>query len=255
MVLSPAQNAHFQAQGFFLIPNPIQEEEMRQIGRLDQDLEKKWRTTEWPKGMKPLACRFMMLGELILKIVERPEFIEMATCLLHCDRVHIGACGMGDASEIVSMDGRPRQQVQWHSDGGPEEKQVSFRIALDRHDPTNAPLRILPGSHCRPLDAVREELLQLELATGQHESLPKFSFARHPQEVEVVLDPRWALVWSPSCWHATGVKTGAGPRRAFGWNYYPPGGRARDVAALKYIFAAEWENWHGERKSLWALIP
>ena len=45
-------------------------------------------------------------------------------------------------------------------------------------------------------------------------------FAKHPVEVEVRLDPRWTLVWTPSCWHATGEKTAAGPRRAMA--HWPP---------------------------------
>ena len=78
-------------------------------------------------------------------------------------------------------------------------------------------------------------------------------FTRHPAEVEVVLDPRWTLVWTPSCWHATGVKSAAGPRRAMAWNFYPAGGRKRDLEALKHIHAGAWEKWSAERKTLWGL--
>jgi len=69
----------------------------------------------------------------------------------------------------------------------------------------------------------------------------------------VVLDPRWTLVWTPSCWHATGVKTTADSRRAMSWNYYPAGGRTRDLEALKHIFAHTWEAWPDSRKQLWGL--
>ena len=73
-------------------------------------------------------------------------------------------------------------------------------------------------------------------------------------EVEIKLEPRWTLVWTPSCWHATGVKSAPGPRRAISWNYFPAGGRKRDVEALKHIFADEWESWTLERKDLWGLM-
>lgn len=254
MDLTATRVNHFDTHGFFFIPNPFGEARMREIERIARANESKWESTEWPDGFNRLACQFLMLGIPILEMVEQPELVELAKCILECDRVHVGACGIGDASKIIAEDGRLRQQVQWHADGGPEVKQVSFRTAFDRHDPTNAPLRILPGSHKLPRAQVWEELLQLELATGQHDTPPELAFARHPAEVEVILDPRWTLVWTPSCWHATGVKTAAGPRRAMGWNYFPPGGRKRDVKALQYIFADEWEAWSQERKQLWGII-
>ena len=103
-------------------------------------------------------------------------------------------------------------------------------------------------------DEVEEELRQVELATGTHDREPERFNARHPHEVEVLLDPRWTLVWTPSTWHATGVKTAAAPRRAMAWNYFPAGGRRRDVEALKYLYAEEWEGWALERQRLWGLV-
>ena len=112
---------------------------------------------------------------------------------------------------------------------------------------------VLPGSQHRPREEVAAELLQFELATGTHDEVPTHCFAHHPSEVEVVLDPRWTLVWTPSCWHATGVKTAAGPRRAIGWNYFPPGGRKRDLAALKHLHP-DWPDWPEARQRLWGLV-
>ena len=229
MDLTATRANHFHTHGFFFIPNPFGEMRMREIERIGKANESTWESTDWPDGFNKLACQFLMLGTSILEMVEQPELVALAKCVLECDRVHVGACGIGDASKIIAEDGR-------------------------LHDPTNAPLRILPGSHKRSRNQVWEELLQLELATGQHDAPPEMAFARHPAEVEVILDPRWTLVWTPSCWHATGVKTAAGPRRAMGWNYFPPGGRKRDVKALQYIFADEWEGWSQERKQLWGLI-
>ena len=90
-----------------------------------------------------------MIGEPLLQMVEHPELVEAARRILDAEEVHVGACGIGDASKIVSADGRLQRQVHWHVDGGPEVKQVSFRTALDRHDASNAPLRVLPGSQHR----------------------------------------------------------------------------------------------------------
>ena len=227
---------------------------MRLVDRLQVDGEAEWASREWPNSYNRMACQFLMLGEPVLKMVEQPHLIEIAKRILNCDEVHIGACGCGDASHRVATDGRPMRQVHWHVDGSPEVKQVSFRIALDRHDPTNAPLRILPGTHLVPRDEMLEDLTQIELATGQHDNMPDQMFARHPHEVEVVLDPRWTLVWTPSCWHATGVKRAAGPRRTIAWNYFPKGGRKRDLAALKEIHAAKWSGWTYARQKLWGII-
>lgn len=252
--VSDVQIAHFQEHGFFLIANPLGEENMRQVERIQQDIVGTWEKTEWPPGFNRLACQFFMVGEVLLQLVEDPQLVDMARRILDCDEVHIGACGIGDASRVVAEDGRVQRQVHWHADGGPQDKQVSLRTALDRHDPTNAPLRVLPGSQRRGREEVAAELLQLELATGQHNETPSMCFAHHPHEVEVQLDPRWSLVWTPSCWHATGVKTAAGPRRAMSWNYFPPGGRRRDAEAIKHVFADVWESWSDERKALWGLI-
>ena len=251
--ITAAQIAQFHRNGFFLVPNPLGAGAMRKIDRLQQDREEEWQAREWPEGMNRMACQFLMMGESILRLVETPALAEAAREILECDEVHVGACGLGDASGIISEDSRPWRQVHWHADGGPDVKQVSLRTALDRHDSSNAPLRVLPGSHLRAREEVAQELMELELATGQHEEIPELCFARHPGEVEVMLDPRWSLVWTPSCWHATGVKTAAGPRRAMAWNYFPPGGRRRDVEAVKLIFADEWRTWAPERQRLWGL--
>ena len=82
---------------------------------------------------------------------------DMARRILDCDQVQIGACGIGDASKVVSEDGRPQRQVHWHADGGPGDRQVSLRTALDRHDPTNAPQRELPGSLRRAREEVEQQ--------------------------------------------------------------------------------------------------
>lgn len=254
MEITTAQVDHFHTHGFFFVPNPFGEGRMREIDQIAVENEEKWVSTDWPNGLNKLACQFLTIGEPILQIVEQPQLIDAAKRLLKCERVHVGACGLGDALRAISESQGLHRQVYWHADGGPDVKQVSFRTGLDRHDPTNAPLRILPGSHLRAREEIWEELLQLEIATGQHDLAPKELYAKHPAEVEVLLDPRWTLVWTPSCWHATGVKTAAGPRRAMGWNYFPAGGRKRDVEALKYLFSDEWEDWSNERKQLWGLL-
>jgi hypothetical protein len=248
------ETQHFHRQGFLLVPNPFGVEAMRRIEQRQYQIAPKWEEIDWPADFNRGACQFFMVGEELLQAVESPELIEMACRFLDCDQVHVGACGLGDASQRVSADGRLQQQVQWHVDGGPDTKQVSVRTALDRHDASNAPLRLLPGSHTRPRDEVMHELLQLELATGRHNAVPEHCFARHPHEIEVHLDPRWSLVWTPSAWHATGIKTAAGPRRAMAWNYYPAGGRKRDLAVLKHVFADAWQQWSPQRQRLWGLV-
>ena len=141
----------------------------------------------------------------------------------------------------------------WSTDGDAVVA-LSVRTAFDLHDTPNAPLRVLPGSHNRPLDEVENELRSNEIANGTPQGADLCCFAPHEREVAVELSPNLSLVWTPSCWHATGVKTAAGPRRAMGWNYFPPEGRKRDLEALKHVFAGQWEGWSEERKRLWGLI-
>lgn len=252
--LSEVQARHFHRCGFALVANPLSSEQMAEIDARQRVVEEEWERADLPDRFNRSACQFLMMGELILRHVERPELLEWARALLECDEIHIGACGLGDASKIIASDGRPQRQVHWHADGGPDVAQVALRTALDRHGPDNGPLRILPGSMVRLGEDVREELRQLELAEGGYEGEPELLFARHPHEVEVHLDPRWTLVWNPSTWHATGVKTAVGRRRAMSWNYFPAGGRKRDSEALKYFYAQEWVHWSVERQRLWGLV-
>jgi hypothetical protein len=251
MEISESQVDHFHRNGFILVPTPFDESEMQEIDRIFRDIQARWEATEWDPGVNSSAGRFFMAGEPAFRLAEQPDILAAARTLLRTDDIHIGACGFGDASKRAGENGR--RQVPWHADGGPDVKQVSIRTALDRHDPSNGPLRVLPGTQDQPRVMIQEDLQQLELATGRHDVHPKGLFARHPHEVELILDPRWTLVWTPSCWHATGEKTAAGPRRTICWNYYPPNGRHRDREALKSILNGQWQSWTQERKHLWGL--
>ena len=253
MSATAAQAAHFHRRGFFFITNPFGRERMTAIDVRQRAVEPEWEGRIFPYGCNRGACQFLMLGELGLELVEQPELVALARQLLACDEVHIGACGLGDAGKTVSS-GKHKHQVHWHADGNPDVAQVSLRTALDQHGAKNGPLRVLPGSHLRQREEVQEELRQIELATGEFAAEPTDYFAAHPEEVAIKLDPRWTLVWTPSAWHATGVKTAPGPRRAMAWNYFPSGGRKRDIEALKYFFADEWEGWSEQRQRLWGLV-
>ena len=252
--MNSVQINHFHRMGFLLVPNPMSRQEMVEIEALQRQVEPEWEEADLPDRFNAGACQFLMMGELLLRQAERPQILEWARTLLECEDIHIGACGLGDASKIVASDGRPQRQVHWHADGGPEVSQVAVRTALDRHGSENGPLRILPGSMGRPSEEVKEELRQIELASGQYDQCPDLFFARHPSEIEVYLDPRWTLVWNPGTWHATGIKVSEGPRRAMSWNYFPAGGRRRDSEAVKHFFADSWRAWSAERQRLWGLI-
>lgn len=251
-MIDDSQVDHFHRQGFFLLANPFGQQQLRALQLRQSEIEPAWTDREFPEGYNRGACQFLMMGEMLLQLVELPEILAMARRLLDCEQIHVGACGLGDAGQTVAA-GKARHQVHWHADGSPEVRQVSLRTALDHHGPDNGPLRVLPGSHLRQRAEVATELLQLELATGVHIAAPEEYFAAHPHEVAVHLHPHWTLVWTPSAWHATGIKTAAGPRRAMAWNYFPAGGRRRDVEALKYIYADEWRGWSAARQQLWGL--
>ena len=253
-ILSDSQAAHFADKGFVLLANPLSKEVMADVERRQREMAPAWEERTFPEQLNRSACQFLLVGEVLLRKVERPDLVDMARTLLGCDEVHIGACGLGDASKVLAADGRGKRQVHWHADGGPEVAQVAMRTALDPHGRDNGPLRVLPGSKKRSHEDMLEEFKQLELATGQHREEPELFFARHPHEVEVHLDPHWTLVWNPSTWHATSEKVAPGPRRAMSWNYFPAGGRRRDSEAVKFIYDGQWQKWPRERQRLWGLI-
>ena len=249
--ISDDQLAHFERNGFFLVPNPLGAQGVRQVDNRQQEVEPEWERTEFPAGCNRLACQFLMIGEPVLQMVERQDLVDAARRILGVEEVHVGACGIGDASKETSGRRPASGPVARGRQSGSEAGVLPHRPRPARRQ--QRPLRVLPGSQHRPKEEVAAELLQLELATGTHDEMPAQFFARHPHEVEVVLDPRWTLVWTPSCWHATGLKTAAGPRRAMGWNYFPPGGRTRDLTAIRHVHP-DWRDWSEPRQRLWGLI-
>jgi hypothetical protein len=146
--INTADVNHFDVHGFFLIQNPLGADGMAEVDSCQRKVEPEWERRVFPDDCNRLACQFLMVGEPLLVMVEKPELVDTARQLLGTEQVHVGACGLGDASMIVRPDGRQRQ-VHWHADGGPEVKQVSVRTALDRHGVDNGPLRLLPGSQDR----------------------------------------------------------------------------------------------------------
>lgn len=205
-------------------------------------------------------------GEPLLSLLEEPTMLTLAAGLLELDdtddarvgrgggvsEVRIEAVGMGDTLtlEEMQLDGPQKgAQLHWHSDTG---SNLAFRTAIDPQGGRsgNASLRVLPGSHLRSYEEMAKEIDRLDpSARGK-------VYSTHPGEVDVALDRGSTLIWSPTTWHATGLQRTRTPRRAFGWNYGERrrGTRLRDVAALKYVFAGEWEQWPQARKRLWGLL-
>ena len=205
-------------------------------------------------------------GESLLSLLEEPTTLTLAAGLLGLDEnddarvgrgggvseLRIEAVGMGDTLTLdeMQLDG-PQQgaQLHWHSDTG---SKLAFRTAIDPQGAKseNAALRVLPGSHLRSYEEVAEEIDRLNPSTKGK------VYSDHPAEVEVALDRASTLIWNPTTWHATGKQRTPTARRAFGWNYgvRQRGTRLRDVAALKYVFAGEWEQWPQERQRLWGLL-
>ena len=133
--MNRVQIDHFHRMGFLLVPNFISEQEIAEIDALQRVVEPEWEAAHLPGQFNLSACQFLMMGEGLLRQAERPELLEWARTLLQCEEVHIGACGLGDASKIIASDSRPQRQVHWHADGGPHVAQVAVRTALDKHGP------------------------------------------------------------------------------------------------------------------------
>ena len=254
MELTQSQIDQFREQAYILLPNLVGEDDLQEVDQLQREVVPEWERREWPQEFNLRAYQFYMVGEPLFRLAERPDIVDMAKQLLGTDQMHIGACELGEITAAFTDDGQPWRRLGWHVDGQENVDCVSFRTALDRHGPDNAPLRMLPGSHLLPRIEVLRELQELEMAvTGLCESRGE-CFARHPDEIAIELDPSFTLVWSSSAWHATGEKKSDGPRRSLSWNFYPSNsGRKRDLDALKYVFDGTWQNWSPERKKMWGL--
>ena len=114
------------------------------------------------------------------------------------------------------------------------------------------------------LARVQVEPPSTSLGEAQKGLTPQKFYASHPEEVEVPLDGARTLIWSPTCWHATECQQKQQQqqqqqqRRAISWNYgkradTSDGARVRDAAAVRYVFAGEWEAWPEARQKLWGL--
>lgn len=255
MNITDAMVNHFHREGFFFMPCPFDDQSMDRIRRLANESEERFLNTDW-SGQSALTCWFFMLGDTTLELAEDPRLVSLAARLLSVNQVHVGTCGLGDGTHPMFGDGRQHREEKglfWHADGSPEVKQVSIRIAIDRHGTEEGGLRILPGSHLVPTVQVREELVQYELASGNHTEVPKNCHFIHPREIPIVMDPRWTLVWSPRCWHATTPSRNNKKRRSICWNYFPPGGRATCQESVKYAFGQSWQDWNDDRKEFWGM--
>ncbi|MCJ8328553.1 MAG: phytanoyl-CoA dioxygenase family protein [Lentisphaeria bacterium] len=250
MSLTKLQIDHYHSRGFIVIPNPLSDEAMAEIDTLQKEIEPRWSEMEFPGNVNPLAAQMLMAGEPIFEMIENPGLIEMAKEILDVDRVEIAAFGMGDSSLAV---GGEQKQVQWHSDNFGNVKQVAIRVGLDRHDGDNAPLRIIPGSHKRDVAEFKQELYENEMASCPEEIPPKSLFAKHPDEIEIILDTPIMLVWTANCWHSTGKKTSTRLRRVVTWHYFAPGYDNPFQATVLHTLDGVWQKWSGERKKLWGL--
>ncbi|MCJ8331083.1 MAG: phytanoyl-CoA dioxygenase family protein [Lentisphaeria bacterium] len=248
MLLNDDQIEQFHELGYVRIPNPFPEELLIRVKDRIAAINIEYQNDEWPEGSNPWACRFLLLKEIAIELVEAPEILECARQLLGTEDIHQGACGLMD-KQLENE--RGLRQTLWHYDGSSDYSQVSFRTAFDLHDQGIGPLRLIPGSHKRDPADVRAELEANEPESDWDDDL---MFAKYPNEIEVELDPAEMIIWTPNCWHATGLQTDPGPRRVMGWNYYPRIGRTRDKDAILKIFADEIPNWSDERKTLFGLI-
>ena len=73
--ISDDQLAHFERNGFFLIPNPLGAQGVREVDSRQQEVEPEWERTEFPSGCNQLACLFLMIGESVLQMVERHDLV------------------------------------------------------------------------------------------------------------------------------------------------------------------------------------
>lgn len=199
-------------------------------------------------------------------MLEEPTKLTLAAALLGLDdtddasvgrgggvsALRISHVGMGDTLTLdeMQLEGPQRgAQIHWHSDSG---SKLAFRTAIDAQggESGNAALRVLPGSHLRSFEEMAAEFNRLDPAAKGK------VYATHPDEVEVALDRGSTLVWTPTTWHATELQRTAKSRRAFGWNFneHKRGTHMRDLAAVKYVFAGEWEKWPQARQRLWGLL-
>ena len=84
--ISDDQLAHFERNGFFFIPNPLGEQGVRLVDSRQQEVEPEWERSEFPAGCNRLACLFLMIGEPVLQMVERPEIVEAARRILGVEK-------------------------------------------------------------------------------------------------------------------------------------------------------------------------
>ena len=56
------QIEHFHRNGFFFVPNPLDDDAIFEIDRRQRAVEPEWLQAEWAEGFNRGACQFFMVG-------------------------------------------------------------------------------------------------------------------------------------------------------------------------------------------------
>lgn len=189
----------YERDGFVIVadavPLAMVEQWRRQLGSLEVT----------PNGLVPVPVQH--LGD-------HCEMSRLASELLGGDAELFGA------TFVVKPPASP-WHVSWHQDGEPWRRQwgieqaVTLWVALDAAGPHNGGLRMIPGSHRQPLQALEPVVDEFDVFGWASAAN---AIAEH-HAVEVVLEAGDVSAHHPATLHASGPNRSNQPRRALSLRY------------------------------------
>lgn len=203
-MLSPEQVAHFEAFGFVLLKQALPPAEMAEISaEFDSVLAEDRRGEAFAGEKRQAVLGFLERRRPLARLLETDLIYEAMEQLLGPDFVWVGSDGnlyVGDTS--------------WHPDAGkPDYRFIKVAFYLDPVAKDTGALRVIPGSHRRPLFDDLKELLNAKDPAVTPFGVAARDLPCYPLESQ----PGDVVMFNQATWHAAyGGKTG---RRMFTLNF------------------------------------
>ena len=148
-----------------------------------------------------------------MQIILHPEIIELARQLAGDDDIYLRNGGINEQA--------PNRSVGWHIDSGPGWPEFMHYFSGASRD--NGCLRIVPGSHARPPDALRETATRRRAQQGISGSQADDGWEDVILEDEISLEvgPHQLIVREAWLFHSTWLNRTASGRYMSHWLFHP----------------------------------
>jgi hypothetical protein len=215
-MLLPSQLQQYKEQGFTVVDCPFPASSYDYIMKLVK--ENVDFTNSDGVRLSSLDPRYTVVdtAEITLSLLEDPTVLAMVSDIYGSDDYRLLLANFNNRTPGI------KPMINWHTDYQEEQRSLGPRVEVAWYlTPTtreNGCLRVIPGSHRRPIREMRQELAQLGL---QQNKLWRSYEVRHPDEIDVPLGPNQLLIRDGFIWHCTHMNKTQDIRYLYAWSYSP----------------------------------